>query len=38
MVFAAVSSTNVFAFGDFNVLYKDWLSYPGGTDRPIELC
>ena len=29
---------NVFVFGDFNVLYKDWLTYSGGTDRPGELC
>ena len=28
---------NVFVFGDFNVLYKDWLTYSGGTDRPGEL-
>ena len=25
-------------FGDFNVHHKNWLSYPGGTDRPGELC
>ena len=31
-------SPNVFVFGDFNVHYKDWLSYSGGTDRPVELC
>ena len=24
--------------GDFNVYYKDWLTYSGGTDRPGELC
>ena len=30
-------SANVFVFGDFNVHYKDWLSYSGGTDRPGEL-
>ena len=29
-------SANVFAFGDFNVHYKDWLTYSGGTDRPGE--
>ena len=31
-------SANVFVFGDFNVLHKDWLTYSGGTDRPSELC
>ena len=31
-------SANVFVFGDFNVHHKDWLTYPGGTDRPGELC
>ena len=30
-------SANMFVFGDFNVHYKDWLSYSGGTDRPGEL-
>ena len=30
-------SANVFVFGDFNVLQKDWLTYSGGTDRPDEL-
>ena len=29
-------SANVFAFGDFNVHHKDWLTYSGGTDRPGE--
>ena len=29
-------SANVFVFGDFNVHYKDWLTYSGGTDRPGE--
>ena len=32
------SSANVFAFRDFNVHHKDWLTYSGGTDRPGELC
>ena len=32
------SSPNVFVFGDFNVHYKDRLTYSGGTDRPGELC
>ena len=31
-------SANVFVFGDFNVHYKDWLTYSGGTDWPGELC
>ena len=30
-------SANVFVFGDFDVHYKDWLFYSGGTDRPDEL-
>ena len=28
----------MFVFGDFNVHYKDWLTYSGRTDRPGELC
>ena len=28
----------MFVFEDFNVHHKDWLTYPGGTDRPGELC
>ena len=31
-------SANIFVFGDFNVHYKDWLPYSGGTDQPGELC
>ena len=31
-------SANVFAFADFNVHHKDWLTYSGGTDKPGELC
>ena len=31
-------STNVFVFGDFNVIHKDWLTYSSGNDRPGELC
>ena len=27
-----------FVFGDFNVHYKDGLTYSGGTDRRGELC
>ena len=30
-------SVNVFLFGDFNVYYKDWLTYSGGSDRSGEL-
>ena len=29
-------SANVFVFGDIIVHHKDWLTYPGGTDRPGE--
>ena len=29
-------SANVFVFEEFNVYYKDWLTYSGGTDRPGE--
>ena len=28
----------MFAFGDFNVHHKDWLTYSGGIDRSGELC
>ena len=49
MVFDAISSiidevlsinpsANVFVFRDFNVFYKDWLTYSGGTDRTGEFC
>ena len=31
-------SANVFVFEDFNVHYKDWLTYSSGTDRLGELC
>ena len=31
-------SANVFAFGDFNVHHKDWLTYSGETDRSGGLC
>ena len=31
-------SANAFVFGDFNVHHKDWLTYPGGTDRSGKLC
>ena len=46
MVFDVVSSnidegfsinppTNMFVFGNFNIQHKDWLTYSGGTDRPV---
>ena len=28
---------NVLVFGDFNIHYKDWLTYSGGTNRPGKL-
>ena len=31
-------SASVFAFRDFNVHHKDWLTYSGRTDRPGDLC
>ena len=31
-------SANVFAFGDFNVYHKDWLTYFGETAQPVKLC
>ena len=31
-------SASVFLFEEFNVHCKDWLTYPGGTDRSGELC
>ena len=37
-VFSINPSANEFAFGDFNVHHKDWLTYSGGTDTPGELC
>ena len=27
-------SADIFVFGEFNVHYKDWLTYSGVTDRP----
>ena len=30
-------SANLFAFGDFNIHHKDWLTYSGATDRPGEI-
>ena len=32
------TSANVFVFGDFDIYYKDWLTYFGGNERPGELC
>ena len=34
----SINPSAVFAFGDFNVHHKDWLTFSGGTDRPGELC
>ena len=31
-------SANMFVVGDFNIPYKDWLNYSGGTDMAGELC
>ena len=31
-VLSMTPSVNVFVFGDFNVLQKEWLTYSGGTD------
>ena len=31
-------SANTFVFGHFNIHHQGWLTYPGGTDRPGELC
>ena len=31
-------SANVFVFGDFNVYYRGWVTYSGGTSRTCELC
>ena len=31
-------SADVFVFEDSNVHHKDWLTFPGGTNRPGELC
>ena len=28
----------MFVFGDFNAHHEDWLTYSGGTDRPVEPC
>ena len=33
----SINPSAVFAFGNFNVHHKDWLTYSGGTDRPDEL-
>ena len=30
-------SANAFAFGDFNIHHKDWLTYSEGTDRSGEI-
>ena len=43
MVFDSISSNvdevlsiNVFFSGEFNIHHNDWLTYSGGTDRPLE--
>ena len=36
-VLSVKPSANVFVFGDFNVHYKNWLTYSYGTDRPGEI-
>ena len=33
VVLSTNPTVNVFFFGDFNVHYKDWLTYSGGTER-----
>ena len=33
-VFSVNATTNVFAFGDFNIFYEDWFVYSSGTERP----
>ena len=30
-------STNVFAFGEFSIHHRDWLTFSGGTGKPGEL-
>ena len=35
-VFPINPSGNAFVFGDFNAHHKDWLTYPGATDRPVN--
>ena len=32
-----INPSVVFVFGDFDVHHKDWLTYPGGTDRTDRL-
>ena len=36
--FLSINPSAAFVIGDFNVHYKDWLTYSGGTDQPGELC
>ena len=38
MRFSINPSANVFVFEDFNIHYKDWLTYSSRTDRSGELC
>ena len=37
-VFSINPSANVFVFENFNIDYKDWLTFSGGTDRLGEFC
>ena len=37
-VLSIYPSANVFVFGDFNIHYKDWLTYSARTGRSGELC
>ena len=34
----SINLSAVFVFQEFNVHYKDWVTYSGGTDRSGELC
>ena len=36
--FLSINPFAVLFFGDFNVHYKDWLTYSGGAERPNEIC
>ena len=33
-----INPSAVFVFGDFKVHHKDWLTYSGGPDWPVEFC
>ena len=34
----SINPSAVFVFRGFKAYYKDWLTYSGGTDGPVELC